>query len=35
MVALSLVSKSGNTAGRYFPFAGYLGLTDVRVEGGE
>lgn len=35
MVKLSLVPLKGNAGGRYFPYQGYLGLTPLRVEGGQ
>lgn len=35
MVLLSLLSPKGNQAVRYFPHYGYLGLTPVKVEGGQ
>lgn len=35
MVKLFLIATKGNSGGRYFPSYGYLGLTPVRVEGGQ
>lgn len=33
MVALSLVPTKGNGA-RYFPYQGFLGLTEIKIDGG-
>lgn len=35
MVQLLLLSPKGNQGTRYFPYSGYLGLTPIKVDGGQ
>lgn len=35
MVTLTLSSPKGNQGNKSFPFTGYLGLTPIRLEGGQ